>query len=206
MSRAIRVVLIACLISIGAASPASASGSDPRSSLALSALWSKIFETPSDRNPFGTGGDAYGCLTLAPGLASAFGAEGIPACTFNPGTTLVVTPTTTECSTPEGTKVPDLRGCATAADADVTAVALTIDGRAVPTTHVQTGFIPIILGRNNIFTEPAGTVGLSVADGWITIVRPFAAGTTHTIFESSTRTDSGIPTTQSNTTVITIRP
>ncbi len=205
MSRALRVVLISCLISIAAASPASATGPDLRSSLALSALWSKIFETPSNRNPFGTGGDAYGCLTLAPGVASAFGADGIAACTFNPGTTLVVTPTTTECSTPEGTKVADLRSCAADAGADVTAVVLTIDGRVVPTTHVETGFIPIILGQNNIFSEPAGTVGLSVADGWVAVVRPFAAGTTHTIFESSTRTDSGVSTAQSNTTVITVR-
>ena len=207
MWRAIRIVMIALLLPVVTAMPVPATGQDPASVLALSALWSKVLETPSGHNPFGSGGVESGCLTLAPGVISAFAPNGVPACTVNPGTTLVVVPDSIECSTFEGTSPRDLTRCAQESEADVTKVTLTVDGKAVPTVEVSTGFIPVVLPPDNLFGERAGVAGLSVADGWVAIVTPLAPGRTHCIVESVTRPDEmGKQQTKITITRFTVRP
>ena len=57
---------------------------------ALGALWSTVLETPSARNPFGTGGEAYQCLNIGKHTIAPFGPNGAASCTVAPGTTLFV--------------------------------------------------------------------------------------------------------------------
>ena len=172
MWRSLRILMLACLLTIAAALPASAAApSDLAASLGLSALWSKVFQTPSPQNPFGTGGVSYTCLKLAPGLVSAFGPTGAPHCTVPRGTVLLVTPATYECSTFEGTKPSELRSCAIGFDAGVTGVSLYVDNKPVALSKVQTIPIPIVLPADNIFGAARGAKGLSVGDGWVAYVK-----------------------------------
>ena len=197
MWRTFRVLLLAGLLPIASALPAAAATpANPAASLGLSALWSKVFQTPSPRNPFGDGGIAYACLKVAPGLVSAFGPGGAPACTVPRGTFLLVTPATNECSTFEGSAPSELRSCATGLDAGVTDVSLKVDNRPVALSKVQTIPIPIVLPADNIFGAPARATGLSVGDGWVAFVKP--APGTHIIYETAGG--------HANTTIITVMP
>ena len=57
---------------------------------------------------------------------------------------------------------------------------VTVDGKSVPVTEVETSLLNIVLPAGNIFGQPAGTQGLSVAHGWVTLLHPLTPGT-HTI-------------------------
>ena len=172
MWRTLRIALLACLLPIATAVPASATPpSDVASSLALSALWSKIFETPNPQNPLGAGGAAYSCVQVTPSLLSAFGSGSVPGCTVNRTTTLLVTPYASECSTFENSTPAELRRCAIQGNARITGLSLAIDGKPVAFQAVQTILIPIVLPANNVFGAPTGAKGLSVGDGWVTLVR-----------------------------------
>jgi hypothetical protein len=199
MRRTSLAILVALIAAIVSAPPAgAASGSDLPAVAALSALWSKVFQTPSSRNPFGSGGVDYSCLTLAPGVVAPFGAGPVPGCTVRRGTLLVVTPWTFECSTFEGTTVPQLPRCAEDFDAGLV-TSVSVDGRPVATREVRTIPIPIVLPTDNIFGEPAGSTGLSVGDGWISLLR-LTAGR-HEIHLTATGPQVSVDT----TTVITVR-
>ena len=89
---------------------------------------------------------------------------------------------TFECSTFEGngTTEDELRTCARTKDAQA-APAVTVDTKSVPVTEVETPLLNIVLPADNIFGLPAGTQGLSVAHGWVTLLHPLTPGT-HTIF------------------------
>jgi hypothetical protein len=149
----------------------------------LAALWTKIFETPSAENPFGTGGAAFACLDLGGRTLAPFAPFGVAVelCTVEPGTKIFVTASSVECSSFEGNGDTDaaLRRCARMGDAQE-APTVTVDGKSVPVTEAETPLLNITLPLDNIFGLPAGTEGESVAHGWVTLLHPLTPGT-HTI-------------------------
>jgi hypothetical protein len=58
--------------------------------------------------------------------------------------------------------------------------AVTLDGKSVPMTLVETPLLNIVLPADNIFGQPAGTKGLSVGRGWVALLHPLTPGE-HTI-------------------------
>jgi len=64
-----------------------------------------------------------------------------------------------------------------------TAPSVTVDGRSVPVTEVETRLMNIVLPAGNLFGDPAGTTGLSVGHGWVAHLHPLTPGT-HTIVGS----------------------
>jgi hypothetical protein len=157
----------------------------------LAALWTTILQTPDAQNPFGSGGAAFACVDLG-GTVAPFGPSpgGFPGtCTVKPGTKIFVTASSVECSTfpGDGPQPPppttptevQLRDCARTTDAQV-APSVTVDGKSVPVTEVETPLMDIVLPAGNIFVQPAGTTGQSVGHGWVTLLHPLTPGT-HTI-------------------------
>ena len=65
-----------------------------------------------------------------------------------------------------------------------TAPSVTVDGRSVLVTEAETGLLHITLPADNIFSQPAGTTGLSVGHGWVVHLNPLLPGT-HTIVGSA---------------------
>jgi hypothetical protein len=63
MSRLARTLSLAAIVLYVSSSAASAVPPKTLSS-ELGAMWTKIFETPSAQNPFGTGSPSSGCLSL----------------------------------------------------------------------------------------------------------------------------------------------
>ena len=57
---------------------------------------------------------------------------------------------------------------------------VTVDGKSVPVTEVETSLLNITLPADNILEVPGGGEGLSVAHGWVTLLHPLTPGT-HTI-------------------------
>jgi len=147
----------------------------------LTALWTKVLETPSAQNSFGSGGAAFACWNLG-GAVAPFGPSGVPSCTVKPGTKILVVASSNECSTfeePNLTTEAELRACAEQADVQ-TAPSVTVDGHSVPVKEVETRLMNIVLPADNLFGLPAGTTGLSVGHGWVVHLNPLTPGT-HTI-------------------------
>jgi hypothetical protein len=163
--------------------PATA-GAAPALDTNLGALWTTVLQTPSAQNPFGSGDPAAGCFHLGHTLAP-FGPTGIPACTVKTGTRIFVVGASVECSTFEGngTTEAELRNCARQNDVQV-APAVSVDGKAVSVTEVETQLLHIVLPADNIFGLPPGTQGLSVGHGWVVLLHPLTPGT-HTIVINS---------------------
>jgi len=143
-------------------------------------LWTTILQTPSAQNPFGTGGIKFACVDLG-GTVAPFGPEGAEKCTVKPGTKIFIAASTVECSTFEGNGTTDaeLRACAVGGDVKV-APTVTVDGKSVPVSGVETSLLNITLPADNVFGAPAGMTGQSVAHGWVTLLNPPTPGT-HTI-------------------------
>jgi hypothetical protein len=180
------IVLTATLgIAFAQVAPASATAAKKLDSN-LAALWTTVFETPSAKNSFGTGGSAFGCWDLG-GTVAPFGPLGVESCTVKSGTKIFVVGSSFECSTFEGngTTEAELRDCARVHDALVPLV--TLDGSRLPLTEVETRLLNIVLPKNNIFGLSSGTSGLSVAHGWVALLHPLRPGT-HTIVINSTIT------------------
>jgi hypothetical protein len=189
MARFGRVLLLAALV-LGVAAPAASAVPSKKLSSELGAMWTKVFETPSPENPFGSGGPSSGCLNLG-GTVAPFGPNGVASCTVKPGTKVFVAASSFECSTFEGngTTETELRQCARANDVQV-APAVTVDGRSQPVSEVETDLLRLVLREDNIFGLPPGSRGSSVAHGWALLLHPLTPGT-HTIgitFTSSTIT------------------
>jgi hypothetical protein len=179
------VVLSLAAVTLGLAAPAaSAAPPSVKIDADLTALWTKVLETPSAQNSFGTGGEAFGCWSLG-GTVAPFGPNGISSCTVKPGTKIFVAASSFECSTFPGDTNPTspteaaLRACAKQNDAQA-APPLKVDGRSVPVKEVETRLMNITLPTDNLFGLPAGTTGLSVGHGWVAHLNPLTPGT-HTI-------------------------
>ena len=132
------------------------------------------------------------------------------SCTATPDTKIFVVGYSWECSSftgdhtsnagdnfVYGTNAGQLRQCARNNDLQE-APTVTVDGKSVTQTAVETAPLNIVLPDDNIFGEPPGTQGLSVAHGWVTLLNPLTPGT-HKIMISS----SAFPT---NTTTIVVTP
>jgi hypothetical protein len=189
------------------ATPASAARSDKLESN-LAALWTTVLETPADQNPF-TNPEASACWYLDHRTVAPFAGGDEFSCTVRPGTKIFVVGSSFECSTFDndcgrqdpggchGTTAAELLQCARDLDPKVSPT-VTVDGKSVTQTAVETAPLNIVLPDDNIFGEPPGTPGLSVAHGWVTLLNPLTPGT-HTIMISS----SAFPT---NTTTIVVTP
>ena len=153
-----------------AASPTPAHKSD------LAKLWTTVLETPSDQNPFGSGGQNYACIDLGNNTVAPFAPNSVKSCTVAPGTSIFVTASSVECSTFEGTAKSQLRSCAISGDVQ-SAPTVTVDGVPVTVSEAETGLLHIVLPANNIFGLPAGTEGYSYAHGWVALVSPLSPGT-----------------------------
>ena len=58
--------------------------------------------------------------------------------------------------------------------------AVTVDGKSVSVTLVETPLLNIVLPADNIFGPDASGEGLSVGAGWVALLHPLTPGT-HTI-------------------------
>jgi hypothetical protein len=178
---------LVALAAFGVAAPAATAAPTPvKYNADLATLWTKVFETRSAQNPFGTGGDAFACWHLAGRTVAPFGPTAVPSCSVTLGTKIYVTGSSFECSTIEGngTTEAELRTCAEHTDAQ-TAPSITVDGHAVPVRAVETRLMRVVLPAHNIFGLPAGTTGLSVGHAWISPLQRLSVGT-HTIVGSGT--------------------
>ena len=101
LSRLTRILL---LVAVALCLGAPTAGADAAKKLDknLAELWTKILQTPSAQNPFGSGGAAYACVDLG-GTVAPFAPGGVESCTVNPGTKIFVTASSVECSTFRGT-------------------------------------------------------------------------------------------------------
>jgi hypothetical protein len=196
MSRLVRILVVAavtlCVVATASAVPAKKLDDN------LAELWTTALETPSAQNPFGSGGSAFACFDLG-GTVAPFAPGGVESCTVKPGTKIFVVASSFECSTFEGngTTEAQLRACARETDVQV-APRVTLDGKTLPVSEVETPLLNIVLPEGNIFDLPAGTQGLSVGHGWAALLHPLTPGT-HTIVIQTT----GAPTI---TTEITVTP
>jgi hypothetical protein len=179
VTRALIVVAATLGIVFAQVAPASATTSKDLKSN-LSALWTTVLETPSAQNSFGSGGSAFACWDLG-GTVAPLAPSGVVSCTVKPGTKIFVVASSVECSTFEGngTTEGELRKCASDGDVKV-APTVTVDGKSVTPTSVETPLLNIVLPDGNIFDQPAGTEGLSVGHGWVALLNPLTPGT-HTI-------------------------
>jgi hypothetical protein len=144
----------------------------------LAELWTTVLETPSEENPFGTGGADDACWDLGANIVAPFGPVGVESCTVKPGTRIFVAASSVECSTFEGTSEADLVECARASATDEPTV--TLDGQPVSLTEVITDVTPATLPADNLFGLPPGTEGQFAAHGWVALLHPLTPGT-HTI-------------------------
>jgi hypothetical protein len=179
MSRLARIVLVAAA-TLGLAAPAASAVPVKKLDDNLAALWTTLLETPSAENPFGSGGSAFACIDLG-GTVAPFAPGGVESCTVKPGTKIFVAASSFECSTFEGqgTTEAELRECARQVDVQLEPT-VTVDGESVPVAEVETRLLNIVLPAGNLFDQPAGTRGLSVGHGWVTLLHPLTPGT-HTI-------------------------
>jgi hypothetical protein len=176
LSRLTRILLLV-FVALCLAAPAATAIPAKKLDDNLAALWTTILQTPSAQNPFGSGGAAFACFNLG-GTVAPFGPAGVESCTVKPGTKIFVAASSVECSTFEGhgTTEDVLRACARDMDVDV-APTVTVDGKSVPVTEVETPLLNIVLPAENIFGQPAGTQGLSVGHGWVMLLHPLTPGT-----------------------------
>ena len=185
-----RLTRILLLVAVAFCLGAPAAGAVPAKKLDnnLAALWRTVLQTPSAQNPFGEGGLAFACLNLG-GTVAPFTPvpTGVPECKVKPGTKIFV-PVAVECSTLEeppffGADEKELRACAQrqlALEVSGVPPIVTVDGKTVPVTMVETPLLNFVLPAGNIFVKPEGTTGLSVGAGWVALLHPLTPGT-HTI-------------------------
>jgi hypothetical protein len=206
--RRLTYVLLVTVVALGVAAAPAASVPNKKLGGTLGALWDTVLETPTPQNPF-TGGDP--CVDLG-GVVAPFAAPGTLSlmCTVKPGTKLFITAWSSECSTVEpppffGRNEAELRACARAADAEITRHEITVDGRPVPVSEVESGLLTIDLPADNILGVPAQQA-FSVAHGWVALVHPLTPGT-HRIMLDVEGTDVfGNAIDFTNTTTIVVSP
>jgi hypothetical protein len=144
-------------------------------------LYTKVLETPSAQNPFGSGGkSASPCWDLG-GTVAPLAPKPVKLCTVNPGTKILVAASTAECSTfpndcasvaPPQSKLASLAR----SQVDQAAPSVTINGKDVPVTFVQSGPMTVSLPADNIFGVSGGDTGASVALGWVALLDPLPTG------------------------------
>jgi hypothetical protein len=190
LSRLTRILLLVAALCLGAPT-AGADAATPPLDDNLAALWTKVLQTPKPQNPFkNSSGAAFTCVDLGGGTLAPFGPAGAKTCTVKRGTKIFVAANTVECSTFEGNGTTDaeLRTCAEQGDVHLAPI-VTVDGKSVPVTEVETPLLNIVLPDKNVFGQPAGTTGQSVAHGWVTLVQPLTPPGSHEIHIVITNND-----------------
>jgi hypothetical protein len=177
-------VLLLAAAALGLVAPAANAVPTKKLDDYLAPMWTTVLETPDPQNPFGRGGDAFECIDIGGRTVAPFGPDGAESCTVKPGTKILVVASSFECSTiprddgGSGLTEPQLRACAR--DKDVPeAPTVTIDGKSVTVTEVETPALHPVLPADNIFGVPPETY-LSVAHGWVALLHPLTPGM-HTI-------------------------
>jgi hypothetical protein len=200
VSRLARILVVA-VVTLCVAAPAASAVPKKHLGDTLGALWETVLETPSAQNPFGTGGPAFACFDLG-GTVAPLAPVGVESCTVKRGTKIFVAASTFECSTFDGdhpgfgTTEAELRACARQNDVQ-DAPTVTVDGKPVRVTEVQTRPLNIVLPADNIFNLPAGTQGLSVGHGWVSLLHPLTPGNHTIVIHTAASTI---------TTIITVKP
>lgn len=201
-------VLVVAVVALGVAAPPVASVPKHKLGGILGALWETVLETPTPQNPF-AGGDP--CVDLG-GVVAPFAPPGTLSltCTVKPGTKLFITAWSSECSTVEpppffGRNEAELRACARAADAGITRHEITLDGRPVPVSEVESGLLTIDLPADNILGVPAQRA-FSVAHGWVALLHPLTPGTHEIVLDVEGTDVFGMPVDFTNTTTIIVKP
>jgi hypothetical protein len=174
-----RILLIAA-VALCVTAPSAGAAPPKKLSADLGALWTTVLQTPSAQNSFGTGAEAFACWSLD-GTVAPFAPFPVDSCAVTAGTRIFVAASSVECSTFEGNGTTDaeLRSCARQSDLQ-SAPPVTLDGRPLQISEVETALLHIVLPADNVFGLPAGTEGLSVGHGWVALVQRLDAGT-HTI-------------------------
>ncbi|WP_270888821.1 hypothetical protein [Pedococcus sp. 5OH_020] len=175
---------------------------------ALGSLWQVVLDTPTPQNPF-AGGDP--CVHMGAIVApfTPLGAATV-ACTVSPGTPVLITAESSECSTLEpppfyGANEAALRACARAADEGFTMIALTLDGVPTPLTQVETSLLALDLPADNILGVPAQPA-FSVAHGWVALLHPLTPGTHHVMLRIVGTDVFGAAVDLTNATTLTVTP
>jgi hypothetical protein len=190
-------VLLAVVVGVVVTAPAASAAPDhesrpaPNRELAalLGELWETVLETPVPENPLAAG--EPWCIDLD-GVVAPFtlNPAAPPTCTVERGTEIFVAAVTLECSTVEpptvGGNEAELRECARAVDMPGSTLTLTVDGKPVPLTLVETPLLTIDLPEDNILGVPAQQA-LSVAAGFVALLPPLPPGT-HEIVITGTGT------------------
>jgi hypothetical protein len=183
---AVALALVATMLGFAAPSADAATSSQLESALVV--LWTKVFDTPADKNPV-VGPEGNPCWDLG-GIVAPFAANPVDACTVKPGTKIFIAGFTNECSTYPG----DTCSGPTATDktladdarsgdlqqAGGAAPTMKLDGTAVPFVELLTSVQTHVLPAGNVFGAPQGTSGRFVAHGWVALLHPLTPGT-HTI-------------------------
>ena len=195
------LLVTAVLLCLVAPSASAHAVPDRRLGGVLGDLWTTVLQTPTPQNPF-AGGDP--CVDLG-NILAPLAPGAVESCTVKRGTKIFVSAWTTECSTFEGngSTETELLTCARAADQGFTTHTIAVDGQPVPVREVQTELLHVRLPLDNIFgLTGEDRSGLSVAHGWVTLVKPLSRGT-HTIEIHLAGTDaSGVPFDRINRTTI----
>jgi hypothetical protein len=180
MSRLARVLLVAAggVVALAVVTPSAGAVPDRKLGATLGAVWETVLETPPAQNPF-AGGDP--CIRLGKVVApfTPLGSAEV-TCTVRPGTPVFVTAESSECSTVEappffGADEASLRECASDADSGFATPSVTVDGRPVAVTEVETGLLRLDIPADNILGVPAQQA-FSVAHGWVALLPPMPPG------------------------------
>ncbi|MGY1729354.1 hypothetical protein ACI79J_20525 [Geodermatophilus sp. SYSU D01062] len=206
--RVIRILLaalVAVMVTVVTA-PAASAAPDRQLRTLLGELWETVLETPVRENPLAAG-DPW-CIDLGDRVVAPFtlDPEDPPTCTVAPGTRIFVAAVTIECSTVEeppffGSTVAELRECARAVDVPGSDLTVTVDGRPLSLTLVETPRLTIHLPEDDILGVPAQRA-LSVGAGFVALLHPLPPGT-HEIVITGTGTFLGDFT---NVTTIVVEP
>jgi hypothetical protein len=195
LARVLFAVAVGLVITASAstAAPDQESGTAPDRQLAtlLGELWGTVLETPVPENPLAAG--EPWCIDLGNRAVAPFTLDPAapPTCNVRPGTRIFVPAVTIECRTVEpppffGSNEVELRECARAVDVPGSTLTLTVDGKPVPLTLVETPLLTIDLPEDNILGVPPQEA-LSVAAGFVALLRPLPPGT-HEIVITGTGT------------------
>lgn len=146
----------------------------------LGELWTKVLELPTADNPLAEGDP---CVELRGNIVAPLSGGGVANCTVRPGTKILFSGWTTECSTFEGngSTEAELRACAQATDESITPSA-TFNGVPVKLSSVDTKLLTISLPEDNIIKyfypdSHFDLTGLSVAHGYEYLTKPLTTGT-----------------------------
>jgi hypothetical protein len=163
------LIMVAAILGIVFAqvAPASAQPSDDLASN-LATLWKKVIETPTNKNPIGTASACWdiGGNTVAPFFGPPPNSSPPLSCTVKANTKLFVVGWSTECSTipgddgGPGLSEDQLRQCAIAGVDERKPTTVTLDGKDVPLTEVQTPALKIHLPKDNISRRAKGEVSV----------------------------------------------